>query len=343
MAFKKKAQSRQAALKVGFYGPTGSGKTFTALLLAEGLARVAGKRVAFIDTEYGTDFYAQEIAERRVHPQAFDFDAEYTRSLTAVGKLVSEFDPKTHAVLIVDSVTHLWEAAQNAYAGPKNKIGQPPISAWRKIKKPYKDIEREMMNTPAHAIWCGRQANEFETDPETDEMKRVGFKMKAEGETPYEPHILIRMETRRNNRTGEMEPWAIIEKDRTGVIQGLEVCKPGFDLFKPILRYLGMSQAQLDADDSTTAADIEAMRAAEDQKRARSMEVFESIRSRLVKAATLDEVDAVSSGVTPAQRRDMIDSDRAELRAEFARKRERLSAGGGPTFVPDPAAQEEAE
>ena len=56
-----KPTARKAALKMALYGPAGSGKTFTALLLAEGLARQVGKRVAFCDTEFGTTFYAQHV------------------------------------------------------------------------------------------------------------------------------------------------------------------------------------------------------------------------------------------------------------------------------------------
>jgi pantothenate kinase-related protein Tda10 len=56
MAGFEKPKPLKAALKVGLYGPAGSGKTFTSLLLAEGLARHAGKRVAFCDTEHGTAF-----------------------------------------------------------------------------------------------------------------------------------------------------------------------------------------------------------------------------------------------------------------------------------------------
>ena len=35
----RKAKAEQAALKIAMYGPPGSGKTFTTLLLAEGLAK----------------------------------------------------------------------------------------------------------------------------------------------------------------------------------------------------------------------------------------------------------------------------------------------------------------
>lgn len=41
MAFKK-AEAKQARLKLGIYGGQGSGKTLTALLIAEGLAKLEG-------------------------------------------------------------------------------------------------------------------------------------------------------------------------------------------------------------------------------------------------------------------------------------------------------------
>ena len=52
--------------------------------MAEGLANVIGKRVAMVDTERGSDFYCQAVASRAVHPEAFTFDALYSRSLTEV-------------------------------------------------------------------------------------------------------------------------------------------------------------------------------------------------------------------------------------------------------------------
>jgi hypothetical protein len=52
MAGFRKAKAEQAALKMGIYGPPGPGKTFTSLLMAEGLAKATGKRIAVVDTEH---------------------------------------------------------------------------------------------------------------------------------------------------------------------------------------------------------------------------------------------------------------------------------------------------
>jgi pantothenate kinase-related protein Tda10 len=64
MAGFQKAKAEQAALKIGIYGPPGSGKTFTSLLMAEGLAQATKRRVAYVDTEHGTDFYCKAVPMR---------------------------------------------------------------------------------------------------------------------------------------------------------------------------------------------------------------------------------------------------------------------------------------
>ena len=102
-----KPRSLKAALKMALYGPAGSGKTFTALLLAEGLAKHTGKRIAFCDTEYGTAFYGQRVAQRAAHPDAFDFDVLYTKSITQVLDAVHGLDPAVYGVIVIDSISHL--------------------------------------------------------------------------------------------------------------------------------------------------------------------------------------------------------------------------------------------
>jgi KaiC/GvpD/RAD55 family RecA-like ATPase len=104
----------KAALKMALYGPAGSGKTFTALLLAEGLARQSGKRVAYADTEQGTAFYAQQVRERTIHPEGFDFDVLHSKAITEVLAGVRGLDLDTYGVLVVDSISHLWDSCKNA-------------------------------------------------------------------------------------------------------------------------------------------------------------------------------------------------------------------------------------
>lgn len=321
MAGFRKAKAEQAALKVGLYGPPGSGKTFTALLCAEGLAKLAHKRVAFVDTERGTDFYCQAVPGRAVHPEAFDFDALYTRSLTEVISAVQGLNPAEYGVVVIDSITHLWEAARLAYAGKETKIGTIPFHAWAKIKKPYKDLVSFLLNSPMHVFICGRQGNDFDEDEESGELKKVGVKMKAEGETAYEPHILIRMEAIKDVKAGVATITAFAEKDRTGVLAGKTISRPSFDtLVAPLLGLLGQKQAAMQSADEAASADSEAIQAQDDAREKRSKELLRVWTAKLGLASSVAEVAAVGKAITKEIKAEMTPTDVTALRDEFMKR-----------------------
>lgn len=329
MAGFRKAKAEQAALKMGVYGPPGAGKTFTSLLMAEGLAKVTGKRVAFVDTEHGTDFYCQSVKSRHVHPEAFDFDAIYSRSLTEIAAAVKALDPAQYGVLVMDSVTHLWEAAIAAYGGGRTRADTIPMHAWGKIKKPYKDLMAFSLSSPMHVILCGRQGTEYSTDEETDELKAVGVKMKAEGETPYEPHILIRMEVVKPKHTNEIAKIiAFAEKDRTGVLAGRSFINPTFEsLCQPLLGLLGGTQASVPTGDETAARDAEQI-ASDDMKRAiASSDKLREFTARIQLVKTLDELKAIGKEITPAVKSEMIPADVADLREAYQVREQAITRG----------------
>src|SRR2546430_9051131 len=65
-----------------FFNDTATTEIYTLSLHdALPISKVRSKRIAYVDTERGTDFYAQEVKDRQVHPAAFDFDALYTKSI----------------------------------------------------------------------------------------------------------------------------------------------------------------------------------------------------------------------------------------------------------------------
>jgi hypothetical protein len=313
MAFKK-AKPQQAFLKMGIYGPPGSGKTFTALLFAEGLAKINGKRIAYIDTEHGTDFYAQDVIGRKYHTKAFDFDAIYTRSITEIAAEVKGLSSAEHDIVIIDSITHLWEAARAAYAGKFTRAGTIPIQAWGQIKKPYKDLLNYLLNAPLHVFILGRQGIDFETDEETGEMKKVGYKMKAEGETPYEPHILLRM-----NPLKDQVASLFVEKDRTGVLAGKVIVLPDFDnTIAPLLSLLGKDQAQIQGEDETASRDAESLTESDIVKQDASEKIFKSILGQYMQCTTKQQLyDTDKKVATPANKRLMTTSDVSKLKEEF--------------------------
>jgi len=292
----QKAKPQQAKVKIGFYGKQGSGKTASALLLAEGLAKAEGKRIAFIDTEHGTDFYALSVPQRSWHPAAFDFDAIYSRSLADALEAVKTLDTKTYGVLVLDSMSHLWEGAIAAYTGRKTSIGGIPIQAWGALKKPYKEMLGICLNLPIHLIICGRQSPVVEKDEDTGEIGIVGTKMKAEGETPYEPHILVRMYQATQNGDGFVRGQCVayFEKDRTGLFTGKSVVEPNFQTFSPILALLGGEQAQQEYDTSEQDAGlIKDPGEAELEKMNLSVGIKDDFLTRIQSAKSLAELQVV--------------------------------------------------
>lgn len=327
MAGFRKAKAEQAALKMGIYGPPGSGKTFTSLLIAEGLGKVSGKRVAYVDTERGTDFYCKAVPSRQVHPEAFDFDALYTRSLTEVLASVKALNANEYGVVVLDSVTHLWEAAIAAYGGNQTRAGTIPMHAWGKIKKPYKDLMSFLLSSPMHVLLCGRQGTEYATDEETDELKAVGVKMKAEGETPYEPHILIRMEAVKPKKTNELaQIVAYAEKDRTGVLAGRSFINPNFDtLCRPLLGLLGSTQAHMQTVDEASVADAEEIAKQDAEREKASAEKLAELSAQITLCKDAAALKTIGKGITPQVKAQMLPADVAALREKYQEREQALS------------------
>ena len=278
-----KAKSEQAFFKVGLYGKTGSGKTLTSLLWAEGLAARDGKRVAYIDTERGTEFYAMDIPERKVHPKGFDFDRLITRSLMETLEAVESIDPAEHSVVVIDSISHLWEAARDAYTGKRMANGGIPIQAWQTIKKPYKKLMSLFLDGNFHGIIDGREGVVMEED-EAGDTKVVGAKMKAEGETPHEPHVLGRMNPGRSPDGGYIIQ-VFFEKDRSGILTGKTFTWPNFDTIAPVVAHLsGKQQGRLGTPEENAEQDAAAQQRLQETAETERQQTFQTIRDALQNA-----------------------------------------------------------
>lgn len=253
-----KAVNMQSKVSLTMYGKAGSGKTMTSLMFAEGLAERTGKRVAFIDTENGSGYYAEEVKERTAHPEAFDFDAMYTRSLDDVLKAVKKLDFNIHSVLVIDSMTHIWQsaiAAWEAVGGEKTnikklKIEGIPDYAWSFIKAPYLELIRLLMDAPFHVIIVGR-LKEVYLNGEV-----VGFTMAAEKNTLYEANISIKMEALKLPGVDLKATISMfVEKDRTSILNGRTFTDPTFKTIEPILRLLKDKQRQTEDPEVTAKKD----------------------------------------------------------------------------------------
>jgi AAA domain len=316
-----KPTSLKSALKLALYGPAGSGKTFTALLLAEGLARQNGRRVAVLDTEQGTAFYSQAVPTRKTHPEAFDFDVLHTRSVTETLAALHNLDASAYGVIVIDSISHLWDACRNAYNGKLTRQGGIPLHAWAAIKKPYRELMNLLLSLPVHVIICGRQGIDYGEDEGSGELKALGYRLRAEGETGHEPDVLIRLESHKANRRQGAVILAHVEKDRTGVLAGATIEWPTFEkVAKPLLGLLGTKQAPVPSDDEVALQDAEALERREEERVRRSAEVATEYAARIATAETSSELREVGARLTPEVKGQLVLKDLERVRALYAKR-----------------------
>lgn len=321
MAFTK-AKPMQSKLRVAFFGSPGSGKTFTSLLLAEGLAKRDGKRIAFVDTEVsGSDLYALPVPSRRVHPEAFDFDVLKTQSLAEMVRDVTALDPKVYGVIVLDSVSHAWEAAMNA--AEQTSRGTVKFGEWTKVKRPYKRFIKWLIESPFHVIICGRAKNVFEEDEKGD-TKKVGVTMNAERDTLYELQVAIQLVPKVNPKDPTQTTYmAYVEKDRSGVLAGRTLANLGYQHFEPILALLSGESAKLPDPEETALKDAELMESEDMEVRekvaSKSRELLAVYSARMKDAEDTAALDVIARELK-TKRASLIDEHYRALREEFDAK-----------------------
>lgn len=154
----KTAERQGARLLIQLSGVSGSGKTYTALQLAYGLANNDASKIVLIDTENRRgSLYANAL------PQPFrviDFYApfspeRYIDAIDAACKAGAE-------VIVIDSVTHEWESE----GGCEWIATQTRFPDWKTAKREHKRFMTHMLQSPAHVIACTRAREKVDfSDP----------------------------------------------------------------------------------------------------------------------------------------------------------------------------------
>lgn len=161
----KRAVRENVGLIIGVAGGTGSGKTYSAMRMASGIA--GDKPFVVLDTEAGR---AKHYADQ------FNFDH---------GDLKPPFRPDTYAeaiqaadkagypVIVVDSMSHVWagdggvldwqEDELDRMAGDDWKKREAvKMAAWIKPKVSHKQMVQRLLQVRAHLILCFRAEEKIE-------------------------------------------------------------------------------------------------------------------------------------------------------------------------------------
>jgi hypothetical protein len=239
--FKKMANNRPF-LKLALEGFAGDGKTFTAAKIAIGLHQMIGskKPIAIFDTEKASKALNGLFKAANIEAVV----ADEHRSLKALSEAMRWCEEGNADILLVDSITHVWEEFLNAYS-QQTRHTRLEFQDWAVIKPRWKqEFSTPFVNAKIHIIFTGRAGYEYsqEVNERTGkkEIQKTGIKMKAETETAFEPDILVLMEKQMKlmGETKSVTRQATIIKDRTDMIDGKTFTDPSFQDFYPAIAVL---------------------------------------------------------------------------------------------------------
>jgi hypothetical protein len=157
----EKAVRKKVPMLISVAGQSGSGKTFSSLLMASGL----GERVGFLDTENGRgSMYADSPSIKAALPQGYEI-AELREPFTPArySEAVDAFESHGCDVMVIDSMTHEWEGHGGCFdIAMNNKLGGLPN--WVKAKMEHKRMMNRLLASSMHIIFCLRAQEKTKVD-----------------------------------------------------------------------------------------------------------------------------------------------------------------------------------
>lgn len=202
----KKALKEKIWVKVLIGGSSGSGKTWSALRLATGIAsKSGGAGVAAIDTENGRiKYYADQF--NFFDLQLRDYSPE---------KYIEAIDAAIDAgfkVLIIDSISHEWN-----YCNELNgkMAGSNTWANWRKITPRHDAFMEKILQSPLHIIATVRGKDEYTQDVKDGKttIRKVGLGYKQRDNIEYDYTVTF-------NITDKDTHIADAMKDNTHIFEG---------------------------------------------------------------------------------------------------------------------------
>jgi hypothetical protein len=197
----------QAKIKVGLQGASGSGKSYSALLLAYGITNDWSK-IAVIDTENKSSSLYSNLGRFYL----IDFKPPYTpeRYLQALEACVAA----GIQVVIMDSISMEWEYILDAHS----HLTGNSYTNWAKFTPRHQKFINAILQADVHIICTLRAKQDYVLTPNKDGKlvpEKVGMKAIQRDGVDYELTLVFEVDQKHN---------AFASKDRTGLFEG----KPDF-------------------------------------------------------------------------------------------------------------------
>ena len=174
----QKAKREQVWLKVLLSGASGSGKSYSALKIATGIAKQCDSGIAYIGTEGSRNkYYADE----------FDYDLLELEEPFECEKYIEAIDAAVQAgykVLIIDSMTHEWKWLNDVH----DKMPGNSFTNWGKLKPRHNKFMDKVLNSPIHVIATARGKDDWVLEEKNGKQvpKKVGMGQQQDKDISYE-------------------------------------------------------------------------------------------------------------------------------------------------------------
>lgn len=205
----KKATRSQVKLRMGLSGVSGSGKTYSALLLAYGLTGDYSK-IAVIDTENESASLYSDLGEFNTIPLTAPYTPErYIQCIEVCEKAGIE-------VIIIDSITHEWDGKGGCLEIVESLGGR--YQDWGKVTPRHAAFVDKILQSKCHVITCVRRKQDYDMTKDSNgkiKVEKAGLKEITREGFEYELTLNINIESNH---------MATASKDRTGLF----VDKPSF-------------------------------------------------------------------------------------------------------------------
>jgi hypothetical protein len=167
----RKAERSQAKLRIGVSAPSGGGKTYSALLMASGMADWS--KIAVIDTENGRGDIYSDLGDYNIITLEAPFSPE--RYIEAI----KSCEAAGMEVIIIDSISHEWEGQGGCLEINESlanaKYRGNTWSAWNETTPRHRKFIEAIISSTAHVITTVR--NKVDTIMTEDKkVKKVGIK-----------------------------------------------------------------------------------------------------------------------------------------------------------------------
>ncbi len=259
----KKAVRSTARLRLAIQGPSGYGKTYTALKMMSRLAERWEQdnpnekfRIAVIDTEgFSASVYAGEPGMREfdVLPMPYDgaeYPGHHPVNYTNAIKMAEEAG---YHGIIIDSLTHEWNG-EGGCLELVDKITQASktknsYAAWGKVTPHHRRLIEYFIRTPMHVIVTMRSSEEYVLD-DKNRPQKIGMAPEQRRGMSFEFSIVLDMVQR---------AIAQVEKTRCSLLKSdIPYEEPGPDLMDTIYDWLmsGEDDAAFEAETARQLAEV---------------------------------------------------------------------------------------